>query len=70
MSFEGNDAVQINVGRGGSQVRFEKPGYPIASMEGRTMYLRDVAEVMNAPREQRSLYRLNGKEAVEVSVIQ
>jgi HAE1 family hydrophobic/amphiphilic exporter-1 len=44
--------------------------YPIASMEGRTVYLRDVAEVMNAPREQRSLYRLNGKEAVEVSVIQ
>jgi HAE1 family hydrophobic/amphiphilic exporter-1 len=39
-------------------------------MEGRTVYLRDVAEVMNAPREQRSLYRLNGKEAVEVSVIQ
>ena len=48
----------------------EVAGYPIASMEGRTVYLRDVAEVMNAPREQRSLYRLNGKEAVEVSVIQ
>jgi HAE1 family hydrophobic/amphiphilic exporter-1 len=44
--------------------------YPIVSMDGRTVYLRDVAEVMNAPREQRSLYRLNGKEAVEVSVIQ
>jgi hydrophobic/amphiphilic exporter-1 (mainly G- bacteria), HAE1 family len=44
--------------------------YPIVSMEGRTVYLRDVAEVLNAPREQRSLYRLNGKEAVEVSVIQ
>jgi hydrophobic/amphiphilic exporter-1 (mainly G- bacteria), HAE1 family len=48
----------------------EVAGYPIASMDGRTVYLRDVAEVMNAPREQRSLYRLNGKEAVEVSVIQ
>ncbi|MDO8479081.1 MAG: efflux RND transporter permease subunit [Candidatus Rokubacteria bacterium] len=48
----------------------EVAGYPIASTEGRTVYLRDVAEVMNAPREQRSLYRLNGKEAVEVSVIQ
>jgi HAE1 family hydrophobic/amphiphilic exporter-1 len=44
--------------------------YPIASMDGRTVYLRDVAEVMNAPREQRSLYRFNGKEAVEVSIIQ
>ena len=48
----------------------EVAGYPIASMDGRTVYLRDVAEVMNAPREQRSLYRLNGKEAVEVSIIQ
>ncbi len=44
--------------------------YPIASMEGRTVYLRDVAEVLNAPRERRSLYRFNGKEAVEVSIIQ
>ena len=44
--------------------------YPIASMDGRTVYLRDVAEVINTPREQRSLYRLNGKEAVELSIVQ
>jgi HAE1 family hydrophobic/amphiphilic exporter-1 len=48
----------------------EVAGYPIASLEGRTAYLRDVAEVINTPREQRSLYRLNGKEAVEVSIVQ
>jgi len=48
----------------------EVAAYPIASMDGRTVYLRDVAEVMNTQREQRSLYRFNGKEAVEVSVIQ
>ncbi|OGB92636.1 MAG: hypothetical protein A3H39_20855 [candidate division NC10 bacterium RIFCSPLOWO2_02_FULL_66_22] len=48
----------------------EVAAYPIASMDGRTVYFRDVAEVMNAPREQRSLYRFNGKEAVEVSIIQ
>jgi HAE1 family hydrophobic/amphiphilic exporter-1 len=48
----------------------EVAAYPIASMEGRTVYLRDVAEILNTPREQRSLYRLNGKEAVEISVIQ
>jgi HAE1 family hydrophobic/amphiphilic exporter-1 len=48
----------------------EVAGYPVASMDGRTVYVRDVAEVMNTPREQRSLYRLNGKEAVEVSIIQ
>jgi hydrophobic/amphiphilic exporter-1 (mainly G- bacteria), HAE1 family len=44
--------------------------YPIASMDGRTVYLRDVAEVMNTAREQRSLYRFNGKEAVEISIVQ
>ena len=48
----------------------EVAAYPIASMEGRTVYLRDVAEVIRAPREQRSLYRFNGQEAVEVSIIQ
>ena len=44
--------------------------YPIASVEGRTVYLRDVADVVSAPREQRSGYRYNGKDAVELSVIQ
>jgi len=48
----------------------EVANYPIANMDGGTVYLKDVAQVVNAPREQRSLYRLNGKEAVEVSVIQ
>jgi len=44
--------------------------YPIASQEGRTVYLRDVALVMDTPREQRSLYRFNGKPAVEISIVQ
>jgi len=48
----------------------EVAAYPIASMDGRTVYLRDVAEVLNTPREQRSLYRLNGKEALEISIVQ
>ncbi len=48
----------------------EVAAYPIASMDGRTVYLRDVAEVGNAPRERRSLYRFNGKEAVELSIVQ
>ena len=26
VSFEGNDAVQFNVGHGGSQIRFDEPG--------------------------------------------
>ena len=48
----------------------EVAAYPLGAMEGRTVYVRDVAEVVNAPREQRSLYRFNGKEAIEISVIQ
>ena len=48
----------------------EVAGYPIGSMDGRTAYLRDVAEVVSAPREQRSLYRFNGQEAVEISIVQ
>jgi len=48
----------------------EVASYPIGSMDGRTAYLRDVAEVVNAPREQRSLYRFNGQEAVEISIVQ
>jgi HAE1 family hydrophobic/amphiphilic exporter-1 len=48
----------------------EVAAYPIAGMDGRTVYLRDVAAVLNAAREQRSLYRFNGKEAVELSIVQ
>jgi HAE1 family hydrophobic/amphiphilic exporter-1 len=48
----------------------EVAAYPITSMDGRVVYVKDVAEVRNAPREQRSLYRLNGKEAVEISIVQ
>jgi HAE1 family hydrophobic/amphiphilic exporter-1 len=48
----------------------EVANYPIASVDGRTVYVKDVAEVVNAPREQRSLYRFNGKEAVELAIIQ
>jgi hydrophobic/amphiphilic exporter-1 (mainly G- bacteria), HAE1 family len=57
-----------------SDVRARSPeevaAYPIGSMDGRVVYLRDVAEVGNAPREQRSLYRFNGREAVGISVVQ
>jgi HAE1 family hydrophobic/amphiphilic exporter-1 len=48
----------------------EVAAYPIAGMDGRTVDLRDVADVTNGAREQRSLYRLNGNEAVEISVVQ
>lgn len=57
-----------------SDLRARTPGevadYPIGSLAGRTVYVRDVAEVLNAPREQRSLFRFNGKEAVQVAIIQ
>ena len=48
----------------------EVANYPILTSDGATVYLKDVAQVVNAPREQRSLYRFNGKEAVELAIIQ
>jgi hydrophobic/amphiphilic exporter-1 (mainly G- bacteria), HAE1 family len=48
----------------------EVAGYPMGSMDGKIVYLRDLAEVRDTPREQRSLYRFNGKPAVEISVVQ
>mgnify|MGYP001274493395 FL=1 len=44
--------------------------YPLATTSGRTVFLRDVASVIDGPSEQRSAYRLNGMDAVEVSVIE
>lgn len=44
--------------------------YPLTTTSGRTVFLRDVATVVDGPAEQRSAYRLNGKDAVEVSVIE
>ncbi len=44
--------------------------YPLATVGGRTVYLRDVASVVDGPAEQRSIYEFDGKPAVEVSVIE
>jgi len=44
--------------------------YPIQSMGGRTIYVRDVADVTDGPAEQRQAYRYNGKDAVELSVVE
>jgi len=44
--------------------------YPLTTVGGRTIYLRDVATVVDGASEQRSAYRFNGKDAVEVSVIE
>ena len=48
----------------------EVANYPIMNVDGGTVDVKDVAEVVNAPRERRSLYRFNGKEAVELAIIQ
>ncbi|HXM19119.1 MAG TPA: efflux RND transporter permease subunit [Candidatus Tumulicola sp.] len=44
--------------------------YPLTTVAGRTVFLRDVATVVDGAGEQRSAYRLNGKDAVEISVIE
>ncbi len=44
--------------------------YPIAHTGGRTIYLRDIATVSDGAAEVRSTYRLNGKSAVELSVVE
>lgn len=44
--------------------------YPIQSMGGRTIYVRDVADVVDGPAEQRQVYRYNGKDAVELSIVE
>ena len=44
--------------------------YPITTMDGRTVYVRDVATVSDSPAEVRSAYRFNGRSAVELSVVE
>ncbi len=44
--------------------------YPISTSGDKTLYLRDVASVRDGPAEVRSVYRFNGKAAVELSVIE
>ncbi len=44
--------------------------YPLTTVSGRTVYLRDVASVTDAAAERRSAYRFNGKDAVEISIIE
>ena len=44
--------------------------YPVTTVGGRTVYLRDVASVHDGPAEVRGAYRFNGNDAVELSVVQ
>jgi HAE1 family hydrophobic/amphiphilic exporter-1 len=45
-------------------------GYPLTTIDGRTVYVGDVATIVDGARERRSAYEFNGKEAVEVSVVE
>ncbi len=44
--------------------------YPLMAGGERTVYLRDVAQIADGAAEQRAAYRFNGKDAVEVSVVE
>jgi len=44
--------------------------YPIKTIGNRTIYVGDVATVTDGAAEQRQVYRYNGKEAIELSVVE
>ncbi|MDQ6780951.1 MAG: efflux RND transporter permease subunit [Candidatus Eremiobacteraeota bacterium] len=44
--------------------------FPLSTANGRTVYARDVATIFDGAAERRSAYDFNGKEAVEVSVVE
>jgi hydrophobic/amphiphilic exporter-1 (mainly G- bacteria), HAE1 family len=44
--------------------------FPLMTAADRTVYVRDVATVSDGAAEQRAAYRFNGKEAVEVSIVE
>jgi len=44
--------------------------YPVTTTGDRTIYVRDVAQVTDGAAEQRAAYRFNGKDSVEVSVVE
>ena len=46
----------------------EVAAYPIGSMEGRTVYLRDVAHVVDGPAEERMFTRLNEVPAIGLDI--
>lgn len=45
-------------------------GYPIGDFGGSPVYVKDVAQVDDTAREQRSGYHFNGKPSIEVSIVQ
>ncbi len=44
--------------------------YPITTKDGHTIYLSNVASVVDGPAEVRNTYRFNGKSAVELSIVE
>lgn len=44
--------------------------YPIMTVKDRTVYVRDVARVVDGAAEERQAYRYNGQSAVELSVVE
>lgn len=58
--------------RGDQRVRSAQDilNYPVMTTGDRTLYVRDVAQVTDGGAEQRSAYRFNGKESVEVSIVE
>jgi HAE1 family hydrophobic/amphiphilic exporter-1 len=58
------------VGADRAQTAEDVRGFPLNTTDGRTVYVRDIATVVDGAGERRSAYDFNGKEAVEVSIIE
>lgn len=58
--------------RGDQRVRSSSDvlDYPLLTTADRTVFVRDVAKVVDGAAEVRSAYRFNGKDAVEISIVE
>jgi HAE1 family hydrophobic/amphiphilic exporter-1 len=65
--MEGESIVRL---AGRARAGEELSDIVVGSFGGRPVYLRDVARAVDTFAERRSLYRFNGREAVEISVVQ
>jgi HAE1 family hydrophobic/amphiphilic exporter-1 len=68
-TLTGGDRERIVRGDQRVQNASELAAYPLMASDDRTVYLRDVARIVDGSAEVRSAYRFNGQNSLEVSVV-
>jgi multidrug efflux pump subunit AcrB len=74
MAQLGNDSLSDYISELPVKVRADMPGgvewehIPVASVDGRIIYLTDVADVLIQEREPRQYYRINGRQAMLITI--